>query len=157
MSYLLLEHKRLEPKDLFDEEKYKVEFVGKILSVDDSVLDKPYSDPTKAAFIDLFWPGEHKSVVKGINLVSLFYNDICGVSVPVNYRIIDKKSGKTKNDYFREMLIEVLSWGLRPSWVMGNSWYSSFENLKFIRGQKLNFTFGIENNRTASVDWGKYI
>lgn len=152
-----LERERFEPKDLFEEEKNKIEFVGGILSVDDSVLDKPYSDPSKAAFIDLFWSGKHKCVVKGINLVSLFYTDIHGVSVPVNYRICDKLSGKTKNDYFREMLVEVISWGLYPSWVTGDSWYSSLENLKFIRGQKLNFMFGIENNRIVSVERGKYI
>ena len=152
-----LERERFEPKDLFEEEKNKIEFVGGILSVDDSVIDKPYSDPSKAAFIDLFWSGKHKRVVKGINLVSLFYTDIHGVSVPVNYRICDKSSGKTKNDYFREMLVEVMSWGLSPSWVTGDSWYSSLENLKFIRGQKLNFMFGIENNRIVSVERGKYI
>jgi len=152
-----LERERFEPKDLFEEEKNKIEFFGGILSVDDSVLDKPYSDPSKAAFIDLFWSGKHKRVVKGINLVSLFYTDIHGVSVPVNYRICDKSSGKTKNDYFREMLVEVMSWGLHPSWVTGDSWYSSLENLKFIRGQKLNFMFGIENNRIVSVERGKYI
>jgi hypothetical protein len=152
-----LERERFEPKDLFDEEKNKIEWVGGILSVDDSVLDKPYSDPSKAAFIDLFWSGKHKRVVKGINLISLFYTDIQGISVPVNYRICDKKSGKTKNDYFREMLVEVLSWGLRPSWVTGDSWYSSLENLKFIRGQKLNFMFGIENNRVISIERGTYI
>jgi hypothetical protein len=152
-----LERERFEPKDLFKEEKDSIEWVGGILSVDDSVLDKPYSDPSKAAFIDFFWSGKHKSVVKGINLISLFYTDIHGISVPVNYRICDKKSGKTKNDYFREMLMEVMSWGLLPSWVTGDSWYSSLENLKFIRGQKLNFMFGIENNRTISSERGTYI
>ena len=55
------------------------------------------------------------------------------------------------------MLVEVMSWGLHPSWVTGDSWYSSLENLKFIRGQKLNFMFGIENNRIVSVERGKYI
>jgi len=55
------------------------------------------------------------------------------------------------------MLIEVMSWGLYPSWITGDSWYSSLENLKFIRGQKLNFMFGIENNRIVSVERGKYI
>lgn len=152
-----LERERYEPKDLFDEEKDKIELVGGILSVDDSVLDKPYSDPNKAALIDFFWSGKHKRIVKGINLISLFYTDIHGVCVPVNYRIYDKKSGKTKNDYFREMLLEVLSWGIFPSWVTGDSWYSSLDNLKFIRKQKLNFMFGIESNRVVSVERGKYI
>src|SRR5438105_7716986 len=103
-----LERERFEAVDLFNEEKNKIELIGGILSVDDSVLDKPYSDPSKATLIDLFWSGKHKRVVKGINLISLFYTDIHGVSVPVNYRICDKSSGKTKNDYFREMLLEVL-------------------------------------------------
>ncbi|MCA9507152.1 MAG: transposase, partial [Myxococcales bacterium] len=63
---------------------------------------------------------------------------------------------KTKNDYFREMLIEVLSWGLSPAWVTGDSWYSSVDNLKYIRKLNLNFMFGIENNRTVSVERGTY-
>lgn len=152
-----LERENFEPKDLYDEEKEKIELVGGVLSVDDSVLDKPYSDPNKAAFIDWFWSGKHKRTVKGINLVTLFYTDIHGISVPVNYRIVDKKSGKTKNDYFKEMLMEVLSWGLLPAWVTGDSWYSSLENLKFIRKQQLNFMFGIENNRIVSETRGEYM
>ena len=152
-----LERERFEAKDLFDEEKSKIEMVGGALSVDDSVLDKPYSDPSKAAFIDKFWSGKHKCIVKGINLITLFYTDIHGVSVPVTYRICDKKTGKTKNDYFREMLLEVLSWGLRPAWITGDSWYASLENLKFIRAQKLNFMFGVESNRRVSIERCQYI
>jgi hypothetical protein len=34
--------------------------------------------------------------------------------LPVNFRVYDKSAGKTKNDYFREMLEEVLAWGLDP-------------------------------------------
>lgn len=152
-----LERERYEPKDLFEEEKEKIEFVGGILSVDDSVLDKPYSDPNKAAFIDYFWSGKHKCPVKGINLISLFYTDIHGISVPVNFRICDKKSSKTKNDYFREMLLEVVSWGLKPAWITGDSWYSGNNNLKFIRKLSMNFLFGIESNRLISIERGKYI
>ena len=40
----------------------------------------------------------------GINLITLYYTDLAGVSVPVNYRLNDKNDGKTKHDYFREML-----------------------------------------------------
>lgn len=152
-----LEREEFEPKDLYDEEKGKIELIGGVLSVDDSVIDKPYSNPSKTAFIDWFWSGKHKRTVKGISLVTLFYTDIHGVSVPVNFRIVDKQSGKTKNDYFKEMLMEVLSWGLKPAWVTGDSWYSSLENLKFIRKQQLNFMFGIENNRIVSQIRGQYI
>lgn len=152
-----LERERYEPVDLFKEEESSIELVGGIVSVDDSVLDKPYSDPAKAALIDLFWSGKHKRVVKGINLITLFYTDIHGVSVPINYRLYDKKANKTKNDYFRDMLVEVLSWGVKPAWVTGDSWYSSLDNLKFIRKLGLNFFFGIESNRTVSIERGKYI
>ncbi len=152
-----LERERYEPKDLFDEEKEKIELIGGTLSVDDSVLDKPYSDTKKGAFIDYFWSGKHKQVVKGINLITLFYKDIEGICVPVNYRIVDKSSGKTKNDYFREMFLEVISWGLTPACVTGDSWYSSLGNLKFIRKQGFNFMFGIESNRLISIERGQYI
>lgn len=152
-----LERERFEPKDLFDEEKNKIELIGGVLSVDDSILDKPYSDSNKAVFIDYFWSGKHHDIVKGINIISLFYTDIHGISVPINYRIYNKAINKTKNDYFREMLIEVMSWGVWPAWITGDSWYSSLENLKFIRSKKLNFMFGIESNRIISSDRGKYI
>lgn len=55
------------------------------------------------------------------------------------------------------MLKEVLSWGLKPAWVTGDSWYSSLGNMKFIRRLGLNFMFGIENNRTISINRGQYI
>ena len=77
--------------------------------------------------------------------------------MPVIFWLVNKESGQTKNDYFREMLTEVLSWGLNPAWVTGDSWYSSLDNLKFIRKQNLNFMFGIENNRVVSKVRGQYI
>ena len=152
-----LERERFEPKDLYDKEFNKIEPVGGVLSVDDSVLDKPYMNPNKAALIGNFWSGKHKRVVKGVNLITLFYTDIHGVSVPVNYRLYDKAEGKTKNDYFIEMLHEVLAWGLKPAWVTGDSWYSSVGNMKQIRKLNLQFMFGIENNRTVSIARGQYI
>jgi hypothetical protein len=70
--------------------------------------------------------------------------------------IYDKKEGKTKNDYFQEMLTEVIDWGVKPRIITGDSWYSGVENLKFLRNQKLGFLFGIEKNRTVSNEPGKY-
>ena len=73
-----LERVQLEPNDLFDEVKDSIELVGGILSVVDSVLDKPYMNPKKAALIGNYWSGEHKFIVKGVNLITLFYTDIHG-------------------------------------------------------------------------------
>jgi hypothetical protein len=142
------------PKDLFEEVKSSLILTAGTLSVDDSVEDKPYRDPSKSAFVDFFWSGKHKRSVKGINLITLYYTDTAGSSYPVNFRIYDKAEGKTKNDYFREMVLEVVEWGIEPAWVTGDSWYSSLENLKFLRDQKVGFLFGIANNRKVSIERG---
>lgn len=147
---------RYEPKDLFDRVTSIINLTGGILSVDDTVVEKLYSNPEHAELIGYFWSGKYHKAIKGLNLITLYYSDIHGNSVPINYRIYDKREGKTKNDYFREMLIEVLAWGLKPRVVTGDSWYSGVENLRFLRNQKLGFLFGIEKNRTVSNEPGKY-
>ena len=141
---------RYEPKDLFNEIKPYINLVGGVLSVDDTVADKPYSNPDKAELIGYFWSGKHHQVFKGINIVTLYYRDLEGKSVPINYRVYDKKEGKTKNDYFREMFEEVISWGLEPMLVTGDSWYASLDNLKFLRKKEVGFLFGISQDRTVS-------
>jgi hypothetical protein len=34
-------------------------------------------------------------------------------------RVYDKREGKAKNDYFQDMLTEVLTWGLKSAFVTG--------------------------------------
>jgi hypothetical protein len=148
---------RYTPQDLFDEVKADLILTGGTLSGDDSVLDKPYSNPDKVDLVGYFWSGKHKRPVKGINLITLYYTDTLGTSYPVNFRLYDKQEGKTKNDYFREMVSEVKAWGLQPAWVTGDSWYSGIENLKFLRNQEVGFLFGIADNRQVSVERGTQV
>ena len=108
-------------KDLFLEATAKLILDGGTLSVDDTVLDKPYSH--YMALVGHYYSGKHHKAVKGINLITLYYTDIKGYSLPVNFRIYNPADGKTKNDYFIDMLKEVLAWGLRPACVTGDSWY----------------------------------
>ena len=54
------------------------------------------------------------------------------------------------------MLQEILAWGFKPNWVTGDSWYSSIENLKFIRKYNLGMLFGIDSNRIVSLKKGSY-
>ncbi len=147
---------RYEAKDLFDAVTNIINLVGGIVSVDDTVIEKLYSNPKYAQLISYFWSGKYHKTIKGLNLITLYYSDTYGNSVPINYRIYDKREGKTKNDYFREMLSEVISWGLKPRLITGDSWYSGIENLKFLRNQKLGFLFGVEKNRTVSNEPSKY-
>ena len=115
-----LEREAYTPVELFMEVKAGLNLKGGTLSVDDSVLDKPYSQ--HMGLVGYYWSGKHHRTVKGVNLITLYYTDPQGHHQPVNYRLYDKAEGKTKNDYLQEMLAEVLSWGLEPSWVTGDSW-----------------------------------
>ena len=102
MNRFLL-RERYEPKDLFDIVKAIINLGGGILSIDDTVREKLYSDPKYAELIGYFWSSKYQKTIKGVNLITLYYSDIQGNSVTINYRISDKNEGKTKNDYFREM------------------------------------------------------
>ena len=76
---------------------------------------------------------KRKKKVKGINVVTLYYTDSNGISVPLNYRLVNKLEGKTKHEYFLEMLAEVKGWGLKPATVTGDSWYASKNNLNVLK------------------------
>ena len=142
-------------KDLYEKAVVHLLTKGGTLTVDDSVLDKPYSQ-LETDLISYFYSGKHHRTIKGIQLISLLYTDVKGVSLPVNFRVYDKSAGKTKNEYFQEMVKEVLAWGLSPKIVTGDSWYASTANFKFLRNQELSFLFGLEKNRIISTQAGQY-
>ena len=67
-----------------------------------------------------------------------------------------KRRERQKTITKREMVSEIISWGVKPRIVTGDSWYSGVENLKFLKNQKLGFLFGIEKNRTVSNEPRNY-
>jgi hypothetical protein len=150
-----LNRESYSPEDMFNEAKFTLNLVGGILSVDDSVLDKPYSN--YIGYIGYFYSGKHHSVVKGINLITLYYTDTQGNHQPVNFRVYDKSENKTKNDYFLEMLAEVLTWGVKPSFVTMDSWYSCVKNLKAIKNHQIGFLAALESNRLVSTEKGTWV
>lgn len=147
---------RYEPKDLFEEVKPHINLIGGTLSGDDTVIDKPYSDPSLTELIGFFWSGLHHRVVKGIQLITLYYTDPQGKSVPINYRVYNKQEEKTKNEYLREMINEVLVWGVCPKTVTTDAWYASKENQKFFKNKELGFLTGIAKNRNVSINGRDY-
>jgi hypothetical protein len=132
-----------------------VNLVGGTLSVDDSVLDKPYSQHME--LVGYCWSGKHHRVVKGVNLITLYYTDLQGRSLPVNYRVYDKAEHKSKNDYFLEMLEQVLDWGLQPGFMTGDSWYSAVSNRKTVKNHRQGFMLAVESNRRVSVEKGRWV
>jgi hypothetical protein len=74
-----LNREEFSPKDLFEEVRAQIVLAGGTLSVDDTVLDKPYAQEGKTDLVGYFWSGLHGRAVKGVCLVSLFYTDVKGV------------------------------------------------------------------------------
>ena len=66
---------RYEAKDLFDTVRDLIDSKGGILSVDDTVVEKYYSNPKCAELIGYFWLGKHHKTIKGLNLITLYYSD----------------------------------------------------------------------------------
>jgi len=142
---------RLEPdaETLFREARTQIDLSGGILVLDDSTLEKPYSEFNALCY--RHWSGKQKQVVNGINLITLLWTD--GVRcVPVDYRIFDKATdGKTKNDHFSEMLLAAFERGFNPELVCFDSWYSSTENLKLCRSLGWHFLTRLKANRQINV------
>lgn len=120
------------------------------LIVDDSVQDKRYS-----RHIELVQPqysGAVGGIVRGIGVVNLVHTD--GEDYyPIDFRIFAPRSdGKTKNDHFREMLINaVANKGLRARRVLFDSWYASMDNLKLVVRLGLVFVTTLKSNRLVSL------
>lgn len=140
------------PQDLYAEAIQYIDNHKLVLSVDDTVLDKPYSQHMD--LVGFFWSGKHHRSVKGINLITLYATDQHGKNVPLNFRLYDHAENKTKNDYFMEMLNEVLQWGADIYCVTGDTWYAATSNLKTIRNHGIQFMFGIDSNRKVSLEKG---
>ncbi len=120
------------------------------LIVDDSVQDKRYS-----RHIELVQPqysGAVGGIVRGIGVVNLVHTDGRDY-YPVDFRIFaPRQDGKTKNDHFREMLINaVTNKGVKAKRVLFDSWYASMDNLKLVVRLGLIFVTTLKSNRLVSL------
>lgn len=119
------------------------------LILDDSVQNKQYS---KA--IDLVkrqYSGAVGGLVRGIGVVNLVHTD-GKEHYPIDYRIYAHEAdGKTKNDHFREMLINaVANKQIKAKTVLFDSWYAAWQNLKLVNSLGLSFYTTLKNNRLVS-------
>jgi hypothetical protein len=142
-----------EPPDteaLWGEARTLVEPQRGLLVVDDTTLAKPYS--RKMDLVHRHWSGKHHQVVSGINLTTLLWSDTQAL-VPTDFRIYNKPhDGLTKNDHLRAMLETAHERGLRPRYVVFDSWYSALDNLKAIRSHGWRFLCRLESNRLVNPD-----
>lgn len=124
-----------------------------LLIIDDTTLDKPYA--RQMGLVTRHWSGKHHAVVQGINLISLVWSD-GDAALPCDYRLYHKEQdGLSKNDHFRALLQCAHERGFRPSLVVFDSWYSSLENLKRVRGLGWAWLTRLKSNRQVSLKAGQ--
>ena len=136
-----------------------------VLIFDDTIQEKPYTDENDL----ICWHYDHSQnrTVKGINLLNCVYH-ASDVSLPVTYELITKpvlysdvktrrvkrKSLVTKNDLMRDMLSVCKSNRIKYRYVLADSWFSSKENLQFIRNSlDKHFVIAIKSNRTVALSY----
>jgi DDE superfamily endonuclease len=133
-----------------------------ILSFDDSIEEKMYTDQSPL----ICWHYDHvfQRNVKGVNFLTALV-DVGGAKLPVAVEFVRKdlweldekkgkpkrKSSKTKNELFREM-ISRCDYNFRFDYVVADSWYSSYENMELVK-QTLNsnFIIALKSNRLVAL------
>lgn len=141
----------------------KVESEDGIISVDDTIQEKQYTDENDI----IAWHYDHSKSrsLKGVNIISCLYtNDIA--NIPVAFEIvkkdtyvIDKKTGKqkrksstTKNEHMRAMLQACVNNKLKFRYVDSDIWFSSKDNMVFVKitlGK--DFVFAVKGNRLVAL------
>ncbi len=155
------------PKDLWKIVKplvREIESVDGVIVVDDTIEEKLYTDENDI----ISWHHDHAlgRHVKGVNILNFLYHNN-GVSFPVSFdvvkktkEVVDEKTGKTvrrsektKNETMREILHScVHDMHLVFSLVLADSWFSSCENMRFIKETlKKDFIIPLKSNRKIAV------
>lgn len=145
-----------------------------VLIFDDGIEEKPHTDENE--IICRHWDHSRECSVKGINfMTALYYSK--NVSLPVAFQlisktetVIDKKTGKTKrkskktkNEYYRRMLVDCIRNKLEFEYVLNDSWYASSENMFFINNDiKKYFVMPLKADRKAALTYedkkqGRYV
>jgi len=139
-----------DPETLYREVEPMIDEREGVLVLDDSTLDKLHAKAIEP--VHRHWSGKHKSVVRGINLISLVWTDGDRIP-PADYRIHDKPTdGLTKNDHFRDLIAVAQRRGFQPRAVLFDGWYSGLDNLKLIRSHGRIFLTQLKCNRGVDLN-----
>lgn len=141
---------KCQPKDIWESAKKDIlSGSSGIIIADETVLDKSRSK--KMELVSWQYSGTEHDVIRGIGLLNMLWNSGQGEVTPMDYRIYQPpEDGKTKNDHFREMLGLANSRQVKPDAVVADSWYSSLNNLKFIRDLGWTWVVGLRKNRVVN-------
>ena len=133
-----------------------------VLCMDDSIEEKQYTDESEL----ISWHYDHtvNRSVKGVNFLSALINTR-GVSLPCAVEFVRKdleiedpktgkikrKSSKTKNELYRQML-QTCHRNADFDYVVNDSWYGSMENMQLIKKElNRNFIMALKANRKVAL------
>ena len=134
-----------------------------VLIVDDTIEKKPHTTESEL----ICWHHDHQSnrSVKGVNIINYVYS-VEDTSLPVGFDVIKKpikfcevktkkqkrRATVTKNELTRNQLKICQKNQLKYKYVLSDSWFSSKENMTFIRQDlKKHFVMAIKSNRTVAI------
>ena len=134
-----------------------------VLIVDDTIEKKPHTQESEL----ICWHHDHQSnrSVKGINIINYVYS-VDEISLPVGFDVIRKpikfcevktkkekrRATVSKNELTRNQLKICQRNQLKYKYVLTDSWFSSKENMSFIRHDlDKHLIMAIKSNRTVAV------
>lgn len=135
-----------------------------VIIFDDTIEEKAYTDENDL----ITWHFDHSlgRSVKGVNILNSVYHNH-GMTIPIGFqpiqktkRVFDKKKGKevkkspkTKNAYFREMVkVAVKDNQIKCRWIVADKYFSGNDNMEYIKFEvKKEFIMPIKTNRLVSL------
>lgn len=141
----------------------KIESPAGVMIVDDSIAEKPYTDENDI----ICWHYDHSKqrTIKGINFVTCLYHNN-GVSLPIGFELVAKtekytdpkdgkekrRSPKTKNEYYREMLQQAVRNQIQFKYVLNDVWFAAADNMVFVKTTlKKDFVMPLKSNRKVTL------
>ncbi len=133
-----------------------------VLIFDDTIQEKAWTDENEI----MCWHYDHCSgqTVRGLNILNAVYH-CADVSIPVGFEVIKKSilfcdlktrqqkrmSNDTKNELLREMFLSCIKNNLKFKFVLLDSWFTSVDNLEFIRSHNKDFIGAMKDNRLIAL------
>ena len=132
-----------------------------VLIVDDSISEKPYTDPN--GLVCPHYDHSKDQFVNGINFVTLLYR-AKGVQMPIGFILVFKtlqcllkdrkevwRSAVTKNEMFRKLVKQAYQNAVKFAYVLCDSWYLNAENINFIRSLGKDLIGAIKTNLEVAL------
>lgn len=152
------------PKALWKQVKpfiRQIESDDGVLIVDDSISEKPYTDPN--GLVCPHYDHSKDRFVNGINFVTLLYR-AKGVQFPIGFTLVikslqcllkDKKevwrSEKTKNEMLRDLVKHAYQNSVKFTYLLCDSWYVNAENINFIRSLRKQLIGAVKSNLEVAL------